>query len=190
MLQSQMHRALPLPILVKFSITNIQIKQSEQKTNLVDLDLYTSMEHESKAERVVASWTALTADGQSLLVLVWWKAEFGFCVGWKRLGVGLCLAFIFSKYKSPAVLWLKCRGGGFWGVRGGKWFYCFTGEDIILPSVSVITSWTVTLMVVNELFRACVTLSLLSVLHTTVLLLFLMGLFTSSWLNMLMSCWY
>lgn len=55
MLQSQMHRALPLPILVKFSITNIQIKQSEQKTNLVDLDLYTSMEHESKAERVVAS---------------------------------------------------------------------------------------------------------------------------------------
>lgn len=54
-LHVQTQKALPLPILVKFSVTNIEIKQSEQRTKLVDFDLYKSIECESKAHRMIAS---------------------------------------------------------------------------------------------------------------------------------------
>ena len=111
-------KALSVPVLVNFSVTNIKTGQSEEEMKLVDFGQYKSIEHESRKRKIVTNWAALTADGQSFPVLVWLKVKSGLCISWERLRVGLSLVFIFGKYKSPAVLGLKCNGGSFRGARG------------------------------------------------------------------------
>lgn len=71
-------KALSVPILVNFSVTNIKAGQSEQEMKLIDSCQYKSIEDESKTQKIVTSWTAMTADEQSFPVLVWLKLNFTF----------------------------------------------------------------------------------------------------------------
>lgn len=117
-------KPLSVPFLVYFSVTNTQTGWSGRgKTHrLMPILINRTWKQEPKRSyklSCIDSWWTELSSARSL------EVRFGLCISWKRkrLRVGLSLPFISSKYESPAVLDLKCKGGGFQGTGGGECCY-------------------------------------------------------------------